>query len=150
MNAESTGSGRRQNYQFEPTSRMSNTYIDKGPYTPEEIIQSVNLVFTQSHLAAAVNPATGDFNFSCDEAYIIRDGKICELVKGAALIGTGAEVLMKIDMVANDLARAQGMCGAKAAQFRLTLVNQQFALVKLLSVEVEEHSYERKEIFCAC
>ncbi len=115
MSAESTGSGRRQNYQFEPTSRMSNTYIDKGPYTPEEIIQSVKLgLYAKSLGGGSVNPATGDFNFSCDEAYIIRDGKICELVKGAALIGTGAEVLMKIDMVANDLARAQGMCGAES------------------------------------
>ena len=58
------------------------------------------------------NPATGEFNFGCSEAYIIRDGKICEPVRGASLIGSGAEVLMHIDMVGNDLKRAQGMCGA--------------------------------------
>lgn len=115
MNAESTGSGRRQNYQFEPTSRMSNTYIAAGPHTPEEIIQSVKLgLYAKSLGGGSVNPATGDFNFACDEAYIIRDGKIAELVKGAALIGTGADILMKIDMVANDLDRAQGMCGAES------------------------------------
>jgi TldD protein len=28
------------------------------------------------------------------------------------LVGKGDETLSKIDMVANDLARAQGMCGA--------------------------------------
>jgi TldD protein len=43
---------------------------------------------------------------------MIRDGKIAEPVKGAALVGKGDETLSKIDMVANDLERAQGMCGA--------------------------------------
>lgn len=115
LGVETTGSGRRQNYQYEPTSRMSNTYIDKGPYTPEEIIQSVKLgLYAKSLGGGSVNPATGDFNFSCDEAYIIREGKVCELVKGAALIGTGADILMRIDMVGNDLARAQGNCGASS------------------------------------
>ncbi len=113
MGAESTGSGRRQNYQFEPTSRMSNTYIAAGKHTTEEIIASVKLgLYAKSLGGGSVNPATGDFNFACEEAYIIRDGKIAELVKGASLIGNGADILMKIDMVANDLERAQGMCGA--------------------------------------
>ena len=113
MNRESNGAGRRQSYKYETTSRMSNTYIAAGPYTPEEVIKSVKLgLFAKKLGGGSVNPTTGDFNFAADEAYIIRDGKIAELVKGATLIGNGAEILMKIDMVANDLARAQGMCGA--------------------------------------
>ncbi len=113
MNRESNGAGRRQSYKYETTSRMSNTYIAAGPYTPEEVIKSVKLgLFAKKLGGGSVNPTTGDFNFAADEAYIIRDGKIAELVKGATLIGNGAEILMKIDMVANDLERAQGMCGA--------------------------------------
>ena len=69
-------------------------------------------IYAKSLGGGQVNPATGDFNFACDEAYIIRDGKVAELVKGASLVGNGADILMKIDMVANDLERAQGMCGA--------------------------------------
>ena len=34
------------------------------------------------------------------------------MVKGATLIGNGADILMKIDMVGSDVKRAQGMCGA--------------------------------------
>ena len=113
MNRESNGAGRRQSYKYETTSRMSNTYIAAGPYTPEEVIKSVKLgLYAKKLGGGSVNPTTGDFNFAADEAYIIRDGKIAELVKGATLIGNGAEILMKIDMVANDLERAQGMCGA--------------------------------------
>lgn len=33
-------------------------------------------------------------------------------VKGATLIGNGADILMKIDRIGNDLERAQGMCGS--------------------------------------
>lgn len=113
MGLESNGAGRRQNYTYEPTSRMSNTYIAAGKSTPEEIIASVKLgLYAKSLGGGSVNPATGDFNFACDEAYIIRDGKVAELVKGASLIGNGADILKKIDMVGNDLARAQGMCGS--------------------------------------
>jgi len=113
MNTPGNGACRRESYKYEPTSRMSNTYIDNGSSTPEEIIKATKLgLYAKSLNGGSVNPATGEFNFGCSEAYIIRDGKICEPVRGASLIGSGAEVLMHIDMVGNDLARAQGMCGA--------------------------------------
>jgi len=113
MNKESTGAGRRESYKYETTSRMSNTYIAAGKHTRDEVIGSVKLgLYAKKLGGGSVNPTTGDFNFAADEAYIIRDGKVCELVKGATLIGNGAEILTKIDMIANDLERAQGMCGA--------------------------------------
>ena len=62
----------------------------------------------------SVNPATGEFNFAVNEGYIIEDGKIAYPVKGATLIGSGKDTLLKIDMVGNDLKRAQGMCGSSS------------------------------------
>ena len=119
MNREGNGSCRRQNYKYCPTSRMSNTYIDNGKSTPEEIIAATKLgLYAVGFAGGSVNPATGEFNFGCSEAYIIRDGKICEPVKGATLIGKGEEILKKIDMVGNDLAFGQGMCGAASGSIR--------------------------------
>ena len=113
MGMKGNGACRRQSYKFEPTSRMSNTYIDNGTSTPEEIIAATKLgLYAKSLGGGSVNPATGEFNFACSEAYIIRDGKVCEPVRGASLIGQGKDILLKIDMVGNDLLRAQGMCGA--------------------------------------
>lgn len=113
MGKEGNGACRRESYKYEPTSRMSNTYIGAGKSTPEEIIKATKLgLYAKSLNGGSVNPATGEFNFGCSEAYIIRDGKICEPVRGATLIGSGAEILKHIDMVGNDLERAQGMCGA--------------------------------------
>ena len=119
MNRQGNGACRRQNYKFCPTSRMSNTYICNGTSTPEEIIKATKLgLYAVSFNGGSVDPATGEFNFGCSEAYIIRDGKICEPVKGATLIGHGDEILKNIDMIGNDLALAQGMCGAASGSIR--------------------------------
>lgn len=113
MNKKGNGACRRQSYKYEPTSRMSNTFICAGKSTPEEIIKATKFgLYAKSLAGGQVNPVTGEFNFGCSEAYLIRDGKICEPVRGASVIGTGQDILMKIDMIGNDLERAQGMCGA--------------------------------------
>lgn len=113
MNTKENGASRRQSYKYEPTSRMSNTFILPGTSTEEEIIKATKFGLYAKELGGgSVNPATGEFNFAANEAYIIENGKISYPVKGATLIGSGKEVLLKIDMVANNLARAQGMCGA--------------------------------------
>ena len=45
---------------------------------------------------------------------IIRNGEICEPVRGATLVGKGSEIIQNIDMVGSDLDMAQGMCGASS------------------------------------
>lgn len=113
MNDEPTHSGRRESYRFAPTSRMTNTYIDNGESTFDEIITATKFgLYAKKMGGGSVNPITGDFNFAVAEGYMIRDGKIAEAVKGATLVGTGSETLLKIDMVGNNLATAQGMCGS--------------------------------------
>ena len=113
MNEAPTHSSRRQSYRFAPTSRMSNTYIDNGESTFDEIIENTEYgLYARKMGGGSVNPSTGDFNFSVMEGYMIRNGKIAEPVKGATLVGTGKDALKKIDMVGNNLLRAQGMCGS--------------------------------------
>jgi TldD protein len=92
---------------------MSNTFIDNGTSTFEEIIANTKYgLFAKKMGGGSVNPGNGDFNFSVMEGYMIRDGKIAEPVKGAALVGNGAQILHKIDMIANNLSRQRGMCGS--------------------------------------
>ncbi len=113
MNHLPTGSSRRESYRFSPTSRMSNTFIDNGTSTFDEIIAATEYgLFAAKMGGGSVNPGSGDFNFSVSEGYIVRNGKIAEPVRGAALVGNGAEILWKIDMVGNNLDRARGMCGS--------------------------------------
>ena len=115
MGMPHTASGRRQSYAFEPTSRMTNTYIANGPDKNEDIIASIeNGIYAAAMGGGSVNPFTGAFNFSVREGYMIRNGKICEPVRGASLIGTGSEVIKQIDMVGQNMETAQGMCGSSS------------------------------------
>lgn len=115
MGMPSTGSGRRQSYAYETTSRMSNTFIAAGPDRNEDIIASIeDGLYCAAMGGGSVNPFTGDFNFAVREGYRIKNGKICEPVRGASLIGNGGTILHNIDMVGTDMQTAQGMCGSSS------------------------------------
>ena len=113
MGMPMTGSGRRQDYTYAPTSRMTNTFICAGHDDNEEMIATMgDGLYAAQMGGGSVNPVTGEFNFAVNEGYLVRDGKIAEPVRGATLIGKGAEILMKIDRVGDNLLTAQGVCGS--------------------------------------
>jgi TldD protein len=58
-----------------------------------------------------VNTVTGDFMFEVTEGYLIRNGEVCEPVRGATLTGNGPEILKRIDQVGTDLGTGIGTCG---------------------------------------
>lgn len=134
MNMEATGSSRRQGYKYQPTSRMTNTYIDAGDDNPDDIIKSIeDGLYAKKLGGGSVNPVTGEFNFAVQEGYLVKNGVIQEPVRGASLIGKGAEVLMDIDMVGNNLDVAQGMCGSSSGSIP-TNVGQPMIRVKKMTV----------------
>ena len=115
MGMASTGNARRQSYAYTPTSRMTNTYIAPGTDKNEDIIASIEYgLYAKEMGGGSVNPVTGQFNFAVNEGYIIRNGKICEPVRGASLVGKGSEIIQNIDMVGTDLDMGQGMCGSSS------------------------------------
>lgn len=134
MGMNPTGSSRRQNYKFAPTSRMTNTYIAPGSSTTEEIISSTEYgLYARNMGGGSVNPATGDFNFAVVEGYLIKNGKIDRPVRGATLIGKGSQVLLDIDMIGNNLGLGQGMCGSISGSIP-TNVGQPMIRVKKITV----------------
>ncbi len=115
MGMASTGNSRRQSYRYTPTSRMTNTYIAAGTDKNEDIIASMEYgLYAASMGGGSVNPVTGEFNFSVNEGYMVRNGKICEPVRGASLVGKGSEIIQNIDMVGTDMEMGQGMCGSSS------------------------------------
>ncbi len=134
MNYHLTGSSRRESYRYMPVARMTNTYIAAGSDKPEDIISNTEYGLYAKYMGGgSVNPASGEFNFAVNEAYIVRNGKICEPVRGATLIGKGAEVLMNIDMVGDNLMLAEGMCGASSGSIPVC-VGQPMIRVKNMTV----------------
>lgn len=122
MGMKPTGCCRRQDYTYNPTSRMSNTYICNGESTKEEIIANTEYGLYCSQMGGgSVDTSTGDFNFAANEAFMIRNGKIAEPIRGATLIGKGQEILKNIDMVGNDLEHSAGMCGSVSGSVPVTV-----------------------------
>ena len=110
-----TGNARRESYAFAPTSRMRNTFIAPGQDDEAEIIASMgDGLYAKAMGGGSVNPITGEFNFAVSEGYLVKGGRIDRPVRGATLIGKGADVLMKIDRVGRELALGQGMCGSSS------------------------------------
>jgi TldD protein len=107
-----TGNGRRESYAHLPLVRMTNTYLLPGPDDPKEILSSVDHgIYAAGFAGGEVNPATGNFVFGMSEAYLIEKGEITYPIRGAQLIGNGPEVLGRIDAVAGDFDRKEGVCG---------------------------------------
>ena len=116
-----TGSGRRQNYSFASASRMRNTYIAKGQYSKEELINSISDGLYCKSMGGGSVGATGQFNFAVEEGYLIKNGKLTRPVKGATLIGEAKEVMTKISMCGNDLELAPGFCGSISGSINVTV-----------------------------
>lgn len=134
MGMASTGNARRQSFSYTPTSRMTNTYIAEGDDNNDDIIASMEYgLFAKEMGGGSVNPVTGEFNFSVNEGYMVRNGKICEPVRGAALVGKGSDVIMNIDMVGKDMEMGQGMCGSSSGSIP-TNVGQ--PLIRVSSITV--------------
>ncbi len=134
MGLPSTGNSRRQSYAYTPTSRMTNTYIAPGQDKNEDIISSIEYgLYAASMGGGSVNPVTGEFNFAVNEGYMIRNGKICEPVRGASLVGKGSEIIQNIDMVGSQLDMGTGMCGSSSGSVP-TNVGQPLIRVSTITV----------------
>lgn len=114
MGVKPTGNGRRESYSHIPMPRMTNTFMQAGDHTPEEMIASVDKgLYAVNFSGGSVDITSGQFVFSASEAYLIEKGKVTRPVKGATLIGDGPDVMKKIVMVGNDLQLDTGIgtCG---------------------------------------
>ncbi len=115
---EPTGNGRRQSFAHMPMPRMTNTFMEGGDASLEEMLASTKRgLYAVNFGGGQVDITNGKFVFQCTEAYLIEDGKVTAPVRGATLIGDGATAMMNISMVGNDFAfdPGVGVCG-KAGQ----------------------------------
>jgi len=121
-NLPETGNGRRQSYKKLPIPRMSNTFLT--PYqnrSEEEMLEITgNGLYVKKMGGGEVNPTTGDFVFYVSEAYLIKNGKKAEAVKGATIAGNGPEVLNNIVALGDKLVMDAGVCGKSGQSVPVT------------------------------
>lgn len=119
MGEPASGNARAVSYRFAPIVRMTNTAIDNGTATFEDMIKDIKLGIYACD-AYGGETQLENFSFSSSYAHMIRDGRIAEMVKDVILAGNLFTTLGNIDLIGNDFKwlNTGGGCG-KAGQFPL-------------------------------
>lgn len=109
----STGSARAEDYASRPLVRMSNTFVERGELSFEELVEDVkDGVFAVGSRGGQVDTAKGSFQFGAQEAYRIRNGEVAGPLRDVSLTGFTLETLANIDGVSKEWALGDpGYCG---------------------------------------
>jgi TldD protein len=107
-----TGNARAQSYRHQPIVRMTNTTIEAGDSSFEEMVAATKLgIFCKDWYGGSTTHE--QFGFSCAEAWMIRDGQLAEPLRGTNLSGNLFRTLENIDMIGRDFewTESGGNCG---------------------------------------
>lgn len=114
LGAAPRGNARAFTYRDEPLIRMTNTFILPGKDDLKAMISEVEDGFFLSGLGQGGQAdSDAEFMFSVGQAWRIRDGRLCEPVKGVTISGQAFEVLSSVDAVSSGfkLDMGAGHCG---------------------------------------
>ena len=119
MGESASGNARAINYRFAPIVRMTNTAIDNGTSSFDEMIKDIELGIYACD-AYGGQTQLENFSFSSGYAYMIRNGKLAEMVKDVILAGNLFNTLENIDAIGDDFkwCNTGGGCG-KGNQYPL-------------------------------
>ena len=122
MGEQPTGNARAINYMYPPIVRMTNTYIEPGMATLDDMLSDIKEgVYARDWYGGTTSLEM--FTFSAGEAYMIRNGRIAEMIKPVVLTGNVFTTLNNIDVIGNDLDMNQGGGCGKAGQSPLPVSN---------------------------
>ncbi len=112
MGERPTGNARATGYRYPPIVRMTNTAIEGGETSFEDMISAIDLGVYACNMFGG-QTMLENFSFSSAYAYMIRDGQIAELVKDVILAGNLFTTLRSIDAIGDDFcwSHAGGSCG---------------------------------------
>ena len=110
MGEQPTGNARAISYNFPPIVRMTNTFMERGEWSFEQMLQDTkDGIYAIGMLGGQTNMEM--FTFSAEEAYRISKGKIAEKLREVVLTGNVFKTLANIDAVGNDLRLHGGLGG---------------------------------------
>ncbi len=122
MGEKLTGNARAINYLFPPIVRMTNTFIEPGDSSFEEMLSEVKEgVYVKDWYGGMTSLEM--FTFTSGEAYMIRNGKLAELLRPVMLTGNVFVTLDNIDAIGSDLEMNQGGGCGKGGQSPLPVSN---------------------------
>lgn len=122
MGEPPTGNARAINYRFRPIVRMTNTYIEPRDATFADMIADIKEgVYCKSWYGGTTTREM--FTFSAAEAFMIRNGRVAEPLRGVMLSGNLFTTLENIDRIGDDLDMNQGGGCGKGGQSPLPVSN---------------------------
>ncbi len=96
----------------QPIVRMSNTFIENGDATLEELLEACgNGILMKGSRGGQVDPGRGVFLFNAEYGYLVEHGEIKGMVRDVSLSGEILTTLHNIGMAAKDRKMHQGFCG---------------------------------------
>lgn len=122
MGEAPTGNARAIGPGYPPIVRMTNTFIEPGETSAEDIIADVKDGLYVSNWYGGMT-SMEQFTFSAGETYTIRNGKIENQARPVLLTGNLFTTLESLDAVANDLDMNQGGGCGKRGQSPLPVSN---------------------------
>jgi TldD protein len=113
MGLEPNGAARSQDHSSRPLVRMSNTCMEAGDMSHEELFEGVKEgIYLKGTRGGEVDPAKGTFQFGAQEAFLVEDGEVTRPLRDVALMGSILETLLNVDGIGKDFCLASpGFCG---------------------------------------
>ena len=122
MGESPTGNARAISHAYPPIVRMTNTIIENGEASFEDLLEGVDKgVYVKNWYGGMTQHEM--FTFSSGEAYMIRNGRVEEAVRPVMLTGNIFTTLHNIDAIGNDLDMNQGGGCGKGGQMPLPVSN---------------------------
>lgn len=110
MHEAPTGNARALSATYPPIVRMTNTAIEAGDCSFEDMIANIDEgVYAVRMLGGQTNGEM--FTFAAAEGYMIRNGKIAEPVSDVTLSGNVFQTLKDIEAIGSDSVYLNGGCG---------------------------------------
>jgi TldD protein len=95
-----------------PLVRMSNTFIENGDATMDELLEECRGgILLKGSRGGQVDPGRGVFQFNAEYGYLIEDGEIGPMIRDVSLSGDILETLHNIALCGKDKKMNAGFCG---------------------------------------
>ena len=108
---KSNASSRASNWSYEPIVRMANTFVLPGNHSFDELIDVKKGVYIKSYMEWNIDDKRFNQRYVGLESYLIRNGKIENLIKRPIIEITTPAFWQSVDAIGNDLEFTAGTCG---------------------------------------
>ena len=114
FNMKPQGNARAFTFSDEPLIRMRNTAILPGESKLDDMLASIDDGYYLVKTGNGQADSTGEFMFSVELGYEIKNGKIGNALRETTISGVAFEMLKTVDMVSDDMYwECGGFCGKK-------------------------------------